>query len=449
LVIDGEAPMQLSDQDYASYIQRHARWNFAVNLADLTFYHLAMSFIFGATVLTLYASYLTSSAVLIGLVPTVQSLGFLLPQLLLSRQAEQCAHKKSLVVRISIVERLPYLWLALLILFVPQMPRGLSYAILLLSLFIGTGAGGVGAPAWKAMLSKVVPARQRSFMFGLSSALGSLLGLGGAWLSRHLLATYSYPRSFAYSFILCFAFQVVSFLCLTLNREPVRRPERAPLAAKEYWRRLPRVLGRNRNFRRYLAARALVILGTMGTAFYMIYATRRFAVPDAFAAELTMAALFSQALFTPLLGWLGDRKGNKWLLELSTMLRLASIALVFVSPGAIWLYGVFVLVYGATSAMSISGFAMSMEFCAPEDVPTFAALDGTINAIPTMLAPLLAGWLVDLGSGIGGAAGQGLGGFRIMFGVAAILTVLGYAAIRWLVKEPRHEAPGVGVSAAD
>ena len=253
--------MQLSDQEYEGYIQRHARWNFTVNLLDLTFYHLAMSFIFGATVLTLYASYLTTSAELIGLVPTIQSLGFLLPQLLLSRQAEQRAHKKSLVVRISIVERLPYLWLALLILFVPQMPRGLSYGILLVSLFIGTGAGGVGAPAWKAMLSKVVPPRQRSFMFGLSS----LLGLGGAWLSRHLLATYAYPRSFAYSFLLCFVFQVVSFICLTLNREPARQPERAPLAAREYWRRLPRVLGRNRNFRRYLAARSLVILGTMGT----------------------------------------------------------------------------------------------------------------------------------------------------------------------------------------
>jgi len=431
---------------YERYIQRHARWNFTVNLLDLTFYNLAMSFIFGATVLTLYASYLTDSALLIGLVPTVQSLGFALPQLLLSRQAEQQAHKKSLVVRISIVERLPYLWLALLILLAPQLPRQLSLGILLVSLFIGTGAGGLGAPAWKAMISKVIPPRRRGLMFGLSSALGSVLGLGGAWLSRYLLATYSYPRSFAYSFGLCFCFQVVSYICVALNREPRRQPERTPLAAREYWRRLPLVLRRNPNFCRYLGARALVIMGTMSTAFFMVYARQRFGVQDAFAAELTMAALVSQALLTPLLGSLGDRRGNKWLMQLASVLRILAMVTVLLAPAQAWLYGVFVLVYGATSALSIAGFGLSMEFSTPDDVPTFAALDGTVSAIPTMVAPLLAGWLVDMG---GGATTGDAPGFALMFVVAAVFALAGWAAMRWWVREPRDEAPGVGVSAAE
>jgi MFS family permease len=443
--------MQFEASDYERYIQRHARWNFTVNLLDLTFYHLAMSFIFGATVLTLYASYLTDSALVIGLVPTVQSLGFTVPQLLLSRQAEQRAHKKDLVVRISIVERLPYLWLALLILLAPQLPRQVSLVVLLVSLFIGTGAGGLGAPAWKAMISKVIPPRRRGFMFGLSSALGSVLGLAGAWLSRYLLATYSYPRSFAYSFGLCFCFQVISYICVTLNREPPRQPERPPLDAREYGRRLPLVLKRNPNFCRYLGARALVILGTMSTSFFMVYARQRFGVHDAFAAELTMAALVSQALLTPLLGALGDHRGNKWLLELASLLRLGAMVLVLLAPAQAWLYGVFVLVYGATAALSIAGFGMSMEFSTPDDVPTFAALDGTISAVPTMLAPLLAGWLVDVGSKAtpGGAAMQGAGGYALMFVVAAVFAVAGWAAMHWLVREPRHEAPGVGMGAAE
>jgi len=242
---------------------------------------------------------------------------------------------------------------------------------------------------------------------------------------------------------------VISFIFFTLNREPARAPERQPLAAREYWRRLPLVLKRNPNFRRYLGARVLVILGTMGTAFYMVYAKQRFAVPDTFAAELTMAALVSQAALTPLLGWLGDHKGNKWLIQLASVLQMVSIVMVFVAPAQGWLYLVFVLVYGASSAMSISGFAMSMEFSAPDDVPTFAALDATINAIPTMLAPLLAGWLIDIAGRSSGLAGESVAGFQVMFIAQAIFAVIGFVAMRRLVKEPRHEAPSVGISATE
>jgi len=36
-----------------------------------------------------------------------------------------------------------------------------------------------------------------------------------------------------------------------------------------------------------------------------------------------------------------------------------------------------------------------------------------------------------------------------MFVVAAVFALAGWAAMRWWVREPRDEAPGVGVSAAE
>ena len=103
----------LSDVDYELYLERNANWNFWVNVLDLTFYYLAMSFIYSTTVLSLYASYLTDSAVLIGLIPAVQGVMFLLPQMLLARKTQTLPRKKWLLVRISIVERLPYALVAL------------------------------------------------------------------------------------------------------------------------------------------------------------------------------------------------------------------------------------------------------------------------------------------------------------------------------------------------
>jgi len=133
-----------SDNEYRTAIERNQNWNFWVNVLDLTFYNLAMSFIYGATVLSLYASYLTESALLIGLIPALQSVMFLLPQLLLARRIQTLSRMKPMLTRISILERLPYAVVALSIFLWPGAPRTAAYGILLLSMVVATGSGGLG-----------------------------------------------------------------------------------------------------------------------------------------------------------------------------------------------------------------------------------------------------------------------------------------------------------------
>jgi MFS family permease len=417
----------LSEGDYQAYLKKHENWNFWVNVLDLTFYHTATSFIYGATVLSLYASYLTDSAVLIGLIPALQGVMFLLPQMLLARRTQTLPRMKPLLAKISIFERLPYSIVALSIFLLPNAPRGAAYAILLLSLVMATGSGGLIGPAWKAMLAKVVPVRRRGIMFGTSSALGGVLGFGGATVSRYILATYGYPVSFGISFALCFLFQAVSYLCLILNREPARAPEAAPLSAGDYWRRIPGMLRGHPNFVRYLIGNALLTLGTMGTALYIVYARRTFGISDAMAGNLTMAALLGQSLSAPIMGRLADRRGNKWLLQSAGLISGAAIMTVAFAPSAIWLYPAFMLVNVAAQASSISGMGITMEFSSQDEIPTFTALAGTISGVPMLLAPLVGGSLVDAG------------GFGLLFGVALTLALAGFAMMRLAVKEPRHE----------
>jgi len=419
-----------SDNEYQTAIERNQNWNFWVNVLDLTFYNLAMSFIYGATVLSLYASYLTESALLIGLIPALQSVMFLLPQLLLARRIQTLSRMKPMLTRISIFERLPYAVVALSIFLWPGAPRTAAYGILLLSMVVATGSGGLGAPAWKAMLAKVIPVERRGTMFGLSSALGGLFGIGGAALSRHILATYGYPLSFGISFALCAAFQVVSYTCLLLNREPARAPQAAPLGAAAYWRSLPGMLRGHPNFVRYLVGTGLLTFGTMGTALYIVYARRAFGVSDAVAANLTMVALIGQSLCAPLFGRLADRRGNKWLLQLGGLIHAAAIATVALAPNELWLYPAFLLVNAGVQASSISGMGITMEFSAPDEIPTFTAIAGTISGIPTLLAPLLGGTLVDLG------------GFGLLFACALVFALAGFVFIRFAVREPRHDPRG-------
>lgn len=420
----------LSQDQYRAYLAKNDTWNFVVNTLDLTFYTFATSFIFGSTVLSLYASYLTSSAVLIGLIPAIQSVGYFLPQLLVSRKSEQLSRKKPFVQVVSVMERVPYAFVALGIAFWGGAPRWVAYAILALSVGMATGAGGLAGPAWNAMLAKVIRPERRGRMFGLSHAVGALLGIGGAAISRYVLGTYAYPTSFGICFGLCFIFQIMSWICLSLNREPARKPVNKDVSVGDYWRRLPIILRENPNFAKYLVSRAFIILGAMGTSFYIVYGRVAFQMDDAFAANLTMASMLSQATALLLLGWLADRRGYKLLMELSTMCALVSVALVLLAPGEVWLYAVFMLMGIYTSGMMVAGFGIVMEFCETDEVPTFSALAGTLLGVPILLAPLLGGWIIDRA------------GFRALFVTSLIVASVGWAIMRWGVREPRHEAKG-------
>jgi MFS family permease len=424
--LGAETGDDLADDAYQSYLLKHENWNFWVNALDLTFYNLAMSFIYGATVLSLYASYLTDSAILIGLIPAVQGVMFLLPQLLMAQRTEGLARKKPLVVRISVLERLPYLVVGLAILLWPGAPRPLAYLVLLLALITATGAGGLAGPAWKTMLAKVVPVRRRGRLFGLSSALGGLLGLAGAAVSRQVLSTYAYPVSFAICFLLCFVFQVFSYICVALNREPARQPEIATTTPRTYWRRLPAILRRDRNFGRYLISHGLLSFGAMGAALYIVYARRTFAVSDAFAANLTMAALFGQIVSTPLMGRLADLRGNKWLMELGALLRAAAVLVILIARSPLALYPAFVIFQAATATGSLASMGITMEFCSEDEMPTYTALASTLSGIPVLLAPLLAGWLADAA------------GFQTLFVVSVAFALAGWAMARWGMQEPRQ-----------
>jgi len=417
----------LSPEEYERYIRRNETWNFVVNLMDLTFFTLATSFIFGSTVLSLYASYLTASSALIGFIPAIQNAAYFFPQLLTARQAEMAPRKKPLVQKFSILERVPYLFIALSIFLWPDAPKWLAFGILLFGLTLATGGGGLAGPAWKGMLAKVIPATKRGLFFGLSTATGGLLGIVGARISRWVLAEYTYPTSFGLCFLFCFFAHIFSWICLSLNREPPKFPEKELPPPREYWRRLPEVLRRSPNFVRYLVSRIFLIFGSMGTAFYILYGRQRFHLPDTAAADFTTVSLISQTVCTPILGWLADRKGNKWLTELGAALVVGTLLAILFAPNVIWLYVAFALSSAALSGMSVAGMSITMEFSSPDEVPTFTALAGTILAVPILLAPVFGGWLADLA------------GYRVLFMVALGFMLVGWGLMHWLVREPRKE----------
>jgi MFS family permease len=98
------------DTPFEREVARNFRWNFSVNLLDISFIMLGLSLVSRETVIPLLVSKLTSSPIAIGLLLAVYSLGIYLPQLVGAGVTESMPRKKPFLALVGgLGERLPSL----------------------------------------------------------------------------------------------------------------------------------------------------------------------------------------------------------------------------------------------------------------------------------------------------------------------------------------------------
>jgi MFS family permease len=414
-------------EQYDREVERNFRWNFSVNLLDISFIMLGLSLVSRETVIPLLVSQLTPSTVAIGLVSAVYGLGLYLPQLIGAGYSEGMALKKPFVALWGgLGERMPYLLIGVALLLLAEPAPMAALVLLILLLGVSGASAGFATPAWFDMIAKVIPLQRRGLFTGLGHGLGALMGVAGAAVIGVVLVRLPFPQSYAALFILAFAAMAISWVGLALNREPPSRQVRpaAPLAS--YLRRLPAVLGGDRNFARYLWAMTVARIGTMAGGFFLVYGAERFQLGGAEVGLLTGVLIGAQALLNPLWGILGDRRGHKVVLVCgAAALALGALAAAL-APAWPWLIGAFVLLGAFLAADSASFLTIIPEFCPEGERPTYIGLANTLLAPVTTLAPLAGGWLAALF------------GYPPMFGLAALVAGIGTVMLALWVREPRR-----------
>jgi MFS family permease len=248
---------------------------------------------------------------------------------------------------------------------------------------------------------------------------------GAAWV----LDRYGFPRGYLWSFSAAAALIVASWISLALTREPAREPEEDPISEQEYLRRLPAVLRRDPNFRRYLLTQVVAALGSMAGGFLTVYAIGRWDLPEGQAGAYTAAMLIGQAASNLVFGPLADHKGHKLVLELSMLAGGLAVGLAALAPAPGWFYAVFVLSGVQTAGFLLSGLMIALEFCPEPQRPTYIGLNNTVRGVAYGLAPLLGGLLA------------GSAGYRPLFAVAGVVSIAALVLLRWWVREPRHVGP--------
>lgn len=409
--------------------QRNFRWNATVNGLDLVFFTLGMSLVSRETVMPVLVNSLTDSKLAIGLIPAVFSLSFYLPQLLVANFSERLRYKKPFVMIIAGPgERGAYLLIGLSIWLWALAEPQLTLALFFLFLAIGAICSGTATPAWYDMIAKVIPVQRRGIWSGVSNSLGAFSAVAGALLVGYILETVAYPQNFAYVFFLAFAAWIVSYVGLALNREPPSPVVKERISFVRYLRQLPSILRRDANYSRFLISRSTMQLGAMATGFFVVYGQERFQLTGSDIGLFTAVLVGSQAVMNLVWGMVADRHGHKVVLASAPFVMALAVASAWLAPSAALLTTTFVLLGAYLAADSVSSFNIIIEFCPPEDRPTYIGLTNTLLAPLLGLGPILGGWL---------ATTAGYGG---LFLAALAVALVGGLMMSLWVREPRRVA---------
>ena len=416
-----------SIDSYNEEVRGHFKFNFTVNLIDVASFMFGASFISIGGVLMIYVTHFTQNPLLIGLISVISSGGYLLPQLFTSNMVERSPIKKFFPVTLGFfLERVPVFllapsafWLAI------RSPALALFVFFLLFAWQNFGAGVV-LVGWQDMIAKIIPVQNRGRFFGLSNFIGNVSGVLGATTVTWLLTKYEFPGGFVISFICASVFILVSWIFLSLTREP-RDPTSKPVVShRDYFKSLPETLRSNPNFQRYILTQIVSTFGAMAGGFLLVYAIERWTLSDGRAATYNIVLLIGQSAANLFLGFLADRKGHKLVLEISILLNISSFILALLASSPVWFYVIFALRGMNMAGNFISGLSLPLEFSEPQDRPTYIGLASTLPGVAGTIAPLLAGLLASAV------------GYPLLFAITTALAIVAFGMMKWLVRDPRH-----------
>ncbi len=407
-------------------VQKNLRHNYIANIFDGGFFGFALGFASFTTILPLFISTLTNSAVLIGLIPAFHNSGFQLPQLFYAKKVSKMSTYKPSVVAWTIHERLPFLGLAVVAFLIPVIgPRvGLVLAFMMLA-WQGLGAGFTANP-WQNMIHKVIPPDYLATFFGVQGAAANLLSSVGAVTAGVLLEKVPSPVNFSLCFVIAIFLFAASWISLNQTREQPHVVNPDGFHTLPFWKGINAIWQKDKGFRWYLVTRNLSQFGTMAFAFYTVYAVKHHGMSELTVGIMTGVLLITQTIANPLLGWLADHWSRRRILETGAVAAAGSSLLAWLLPDASIFFLIFILAGVASTVYWTIGMAFTLSYGNEEERPTYVGMANTLVAPSTILAPMIGGFLADST------------GYQATFIAATAASLATGVILHFFVKDPRR-----------
>jgi len=416
--------------------QRHLRRNFSLGLLNGVFFNLFSALLDPSLVLSWFVSQLTTSNFLIGLIVPIQNGGWFLPQLVMSSYLQRRQRKLPFYARMAGVRVVIWGLMILAVFFIDDLAVLLVVFFALLTAYsLGAGLSGL---CFVDVVAKTIPPDRRGAFFGWRRFLGGILALGGSLLVKYILDEgrgLAFPDNYAILFLLSFFALCAGLGSFSLVVEPIEpvNEERVPLGRQ--FRRALDLPRRDRNYRRFLTMRLLLMGAEIATPFYIVYAKRALSVPVSMVGVYLTATTLASFASNLLWGRISDRRGNKLLLALANslglLIPLTALSIVPLAnqwpglkelvPGLFAL--VFVLAGASKAARMIGNMNFLLETAPADNRPLYVGFTNTVMGI-ALLTSSVGGLIVDLV------------GFTVLFSLALAFYALAFL-MTWGLQEPR------------
>jgi len=414
--------MSLKEKDY--------RWNFIVNAIDNAFFNLGMTFGSIQTLLPLFAKNLGAGNLEIGLIPAIANLGWAIPAILGARASERYKRKIDLVLKVTLGERLPYLFMSFIAFYLASSSPKLSLYLSLFLLAIATFSMGFLGPPWMSMISKVIHPSKRGTFFAMGNGLGAIMGIGGAFLARYFLSTYPFPINFGYSFLCAGIALLISLVFLSLTREEPDENEVQDISLIDYMKSI-KIVFEDKNFRNYTISRILNTFSLSFMSFISVFSVKQFKIPDKIVADFTGILLISQALSSFIIGPIGDKLGHKITLLLGRIATIISLILLLTAKNTISFYIVYLFIGIINSAFYVGDLAFILDLSPNQRRELYLGSINLIFAPFSFIAPILAGKIADIK------------GYYFLFYCLLLLGIINILYFVYKVEDPKKNVKNI------
>lgn len=419
------------------------RRNYRLGLINGISFTIGESITNPGLVLSLLVRQLGGPLMLVGLLPALQTMGYLMPQMLMSGRLQALRYRLPIYRNVGIARLAIQALLVAAIFGAAILPPPIALALIIGLYTLFNFAGGLTTLAFQDVVAKVIPLTSRGRFFGTRQFVGGLLAFAlGGTLVRWMLSADSpvgFPANFgtlALLSLLCFIAGIGSF---SLVREPPQVAPPKPQSVIDGLRRAPELLRANPNYRWFIITRLLARTGQIAEPFYIIYATEMLNLPQSIAGIFVAIWALAGALSNLGWGWVSDRHGNRRLLSLTTSIASLGPILMLAGPLAVGAAGLgetalvaalglaFLAVGSAADGNMIASMTYLLEIAPEDERPTYLGLANTILGVGALL-PVLGGFLVVQI------------GYQGTFIVGACFALLALAASRRLVEVRRQSA---------
>lgn len=402
-------------------------WIFGVEI----FWGVGLALISNIAILPVFLTHLGASNTTVSALPVLFLLATGIPGIFAAHFTGRLVYRKRFVIVAHVVTAIPWLLTAAWFVWGPRLSPSVDIAVLLAGWGLSWIWMGLLIPVWINFISKVSRPELRARSFGMLFFFQTMMSAVGGWVASKIIGGGApFPANYGIGFAITGAAMAIGGIFFA----PVVEEPGAIAEAEDPLRGIVRhtreILADRGGIRTYLAIYMLGAGWPVLTAFYPIWAEKRFALEAKDSAIYTAVCMAGNMFGSLLSGAIGDRYGYAKVSVISTVAFSVGLVTAILGATPSWYYvTAFALgIYIVSDRMAM--YNLSMSYSPHEDNTSYIAL------VPAIATPVLV-----VGAALCGPLIDAVGFVPVAAGSLALGLVSVYLAI-FKLPEPRFSLAG-------